>query len=46
MDARPTKTCVATVDESRDFFIFLSPDEQCGGGGGEGGVCCNPLLKS
>ena len=31
-----TKTCVAPVDASRDFYSF-SPNEQCGGGGGVGG---------
>ena len=32
MDARPTETCVAPVDATRDFLYF-SPNEQCGGGG-------------
>ena len=37
MDARPTKTCVAPVDASRDFVLIFSPNEQCVGGGGEEG---------
>ena len=34
-DARPTETCVAPVDATRDF-IYVSPNEQCGGVGGVG----------
>ena len=38
MDARPTETCIASVDVSRDFLVIFSPNEQCvcGGGGGRG----------
>ena len=35
-DARPTKTCVAPVDASRDFIYFLRTSSV----GGGGGVCC------
>ena len=34
-DGRPTETCVAPVDASRDFLIFFSSNEKCvcvGGG--------------
>ena len=34
-DARPTKTCVAPVDASRNFYCFLRM-RSVGGGGGVG----------
>ena len=34
MDARPTETCVAPVDASRDFIHFLRRSSSVGGGGG------------
>ena len=36
--ARPTKTCVAPVDASRDFILFLFSERAVWGVGG--GVCC------
>ena len=36
VDARPTKTCVAPVDASRDFIYFLRTSSV--GGGGAGGM--------
>ena len=35
-DARPTETCAAPVDASRDFIYFLRTSSVVGGGG----VCC------
>ena len=39
-DARPTETCGAPVDVSRDFYFYFSPNELWGVLGGGGGVCC------
>ena len=45
-DARPTETCGAPVDVSRDFYFYFSPNELCGGCWGGGGYAARLLLLS
>ena len=45
-DVRPTETCVAPVDASRDLFIYLFSERAvCVGGGGGGGSSPPPLFS-